>query len=109
MLYDALAERIRRDTALMVVCAIATLPLFSNTFMGQAASGFADIPFAFYWTGFLLCGTRLPSRHARASWPLLIFFAIGCVFTKNEGWPAILLLGVSVSLLRTEKIAGARG
>jgi hypothetical protein len=80
VLYEGLAARIRREYAWGLVAFIATLPLFSGSIMGQAASGFADIPLALYWTAFLLA----PSR-------LLPFLAVGCVFTKNEGIPLVLI------------------
>jgi len=80
ILYDALALRLRRDKALGLVAFVATLPLFSNMYMGQASSGFADIPFALYWTSFLVCPASL-----------LPFLAVGCVFTKNEGIPLVLI------------------
>jgi len=80
VMYDALALRLRRDRALGLVALVATLPLFSNIYMGQASSGFADIPFALYWTAFLVCP---PS--------LMPFLAVGCAFTKNEGIPLVLI------------------
>jgi hypothetical protein len=80
VMYDALALRLRRDKALGLVALVATLPLFSNIYMGQASSGFADIPFALYWTAFLTCP---PS--------LLPLLAVGCAFTKNEGIPLVLI------------------
>jgi hypothetical protein len=80
VLYDALALRLRRDRALGLVAFVATLPLFSNMYMGQASSGFADIPFALYWTAFLVCPPSLSP-----------FLAVGCVFTKNEGIPLVLI------------------
>jgi hypothetical protein len=91
MVYEALAERIRKDYARLLIVFIASLPLFSNIFMGQAASGFADIPFGFYWTAFLLCGVHMTRTDLKAPWILMPLMALGCVFTKNEGLPAVVL------------------
>lgn len=91
LMYEALTDRIRKDFAWMLVGVIATLPLFSNIFMGQAASGFADIPFGFYWTAFLICGTRIIRKELKAPWIVMALFAVGCSFTKNEGLPAIVI------------------
>jgi hypothetical protein len=60
-------------------------------YMGQAVSGFADIPFAFYWTGFILCGLTRSREGSPARWGLLPLLAVGCTFIKGEGWPAVLI------------------
>lgn len=96
MIYAALSRRIHKEYALVVCGVVATLPLFSSTFMGQAASGFADIPFGFYWTGFLLClvktsGVRGSKSGSLGEPAMTALFALGCVFTKNEGIPAVII------------------
>jgi hypothetical protein len=77
---ESLASRLVRHRARILLAFVATLPLFSNMYMGQSSSGFADIPFAFYWMCFLLCPE-----------PLMPIFAVGCVFTKSEGIPLVLI------------------
>jgi hypothetical protein len=80
IIHEALSARLPRDPSRLLLAFVATLPLFSNMYMGQASSGFADIPFALFWTGFLLC----PG-------PLMPLLAVGCVFTKNEGLPLVVI------------------
>jgi len=91
ILYEALVERLRKDYAWILLCVIATLPLFSNIYMGQAVSGFADIPLAFYWSAFLLCGFQVRRDGFNAAWVMMALFAFGCAFTKNEGFVAMVL------------------
>lgn len=80
ILHEALSARLPRAQSRLLLAFVATLPLFSNMYMGQASSGFADIPFALFWTGFLLCPE-----------PLMPLMAVGCVFTKNEGIPLVII------------------
>jgi hypothetical protein len=90
LVYDALRWRLRAVPAGAWVSVLATLPLFSGMFMGQAVSGFADIPLALYWTGFLTAGFRIWQGGAARPWGLVILSAIGCLFTKNEGVPIVV-------------------
>jgi hypothetical protein len=91
ILYETLVDHIQQDLALLIITLVATLPHFSNMFMGQAVSGFADIPFGLYWTGFLILGMRLQRDASNASAYAMSFLALGCVFTKNEGIPAVII------------------
>ncbi len=91
IIYEALAARLRREYARLWVAFLATLPVFSNIFMGQAVSGFADTPFGLYWTGFLICGLGISPHGFEAPSLLTPLLALGCAFTKNEGIPAVAI------------------
>lgn len=85
VIFAALIESARRSLALAVTTMVATLPLFSNDFMGQATAGFVDIPFALYWTGTLLALLRWRLTVSKADLWTAALLALGCAFTKNEG------------------------
>jgi len=87
---------------------VGSLPLFSDNFMGQGASGFADIPLAFYWTGFLALLARNMDDSANGGVApaasgivFTAIFGLGCAFTKTEGAPLVFVALVAMFAGRT--------
>ncbi|MFA5976066.1 MAG: hypothetical protein WC859_07895 [Elusimicrobiota bacterium] len=95
LIYRGLRLRWPRPWSLAGVAGLATLPLFFEEFMGQATSGFADIPLAFYWTGFLLAVFGWRQSPNRTDGWRAVLFAIGCAFTKAEGGPLLAIAGIA--------------
>jgi hypothetical protein len=91
IIYEGLKIWLRPRVCRAAVAVVATLPLFSGEFMGQASSGFVDIAFACYWTGFWVALFRREKTGDPAWRWLAIVMALGGAFTKNEGLPLFFL------------------
>ena len=101
LLYEALRSKMNRTPALGWTCLFASCPFFFDEFMGQIGAGFADMPFAFYWTAFLLAALRWRKSQKTDDLLEAIVFAAGGAFTKNEG--LALLVPAGLALLVTTR------
>jgi hypothetical protein len=93
LVYLMLRAQFSRSFCLVAVSLFGSMPVFVIYANGGVASGYADLPLAFYVTALAICLFRWLEKDSVSALRLAALFGMLTVFTKNEG---LALLGVSL-------------
>ena len=95
MIYEALRHRLSRSRALGFTALVATLPLFFVDGSTRIASGYVDIPYAFYWLATILLFFQWRQTSDNRYLGLLYGFLLGAAFIKPNGLLWAILVSVA--------------